>query len=378
MRRSFAAALVVALALGGTTLLASPANAAPQPLFGTTVDVIAQPSGDSLIGGTAYVPVGGGSLVPTLTATLGSDLEVSVLDGATTLASCTIFSGDLACGIATVGLFSAGATLVTMRFVLGPTTIDYTGTVFAVTNSAPSVSIEWQDASGAWVDGSGVGLPFFGDIALRCVVTNNSNAPVTFDSFDASVADLGGSEGVPITGTLAAGETGIYELWSGSVSLNPFVSCGGGVELSDGTGAGNGTGGGTIPIGGTIAVAPTPAPGATVTVTGEALIPPVVTSYTVLLDGVEVAGSPVTTTGPDFDFSIDVAIPASLGPGMHAITVQVTFAGRDIAFAYFPFEVSQPELAATGPHLTTPLSIAGLLFVVGLVTIVASRRRRTA
>jgi hypothetical protein len=376
MRRLFATALLAALALGGTALIASPASAAPQSIFGTTVDVTAVVSGDSLLGETAYVPEGSVDLLAELNSVLAFDVDVTVLDGPTTLGTCTIAIGDLSCVVTTTAL-PAGATPVTARFA-GSTTVDFTGTLFSVTNVAPSVFIEWQDASGAWVDGSNQATPLLGDTAVRCLVTNNSNAAITFDSFNGEGGDSGV---VPITGTLEAGATAIYPLWSGPVSSNPTASCSGSITLLSGEGNGGGTGGGTIPGVGTISASATPAPGTTVTVTGDGLEPRVIFDYAVLLDGVEVPGSPVTPVGPDFDFSIDVQIPASLEPGTYAITVQGTFEGRDIAFAYFPFDVAQPEsdvaqpeLAATGPSLTEPVGIAALVLAAGALLVVAARR----
>ncbi len=375
---------IVALALATSVLAASPAQAAPQSLFGTTVDVVASISSESLLGSTAHVPFSGGPLLAELGASLASDVEVTVLAGVTTIDSCTITAGDTTCGMSTGGSLPSGATPVTIRFAMGPTTSDYAGTIFAVTNTAPTVRIQWQDAAGTWVDGSGIGLPLRGATALRCVVTNNSNAPVTFNSFSSMVSLVpSGSSVVPITGTLAAGAIGYYPIWSGLATEASSASCSGSVLLRDGTGTGNGTGGGVIPIGGTISVDRTPAPATTVTITGDLIVPPVVSEYSVLLDGVPVAGSPVTAPGPDFDFSIDVDIPASLAPGDHVVTVVATYSGQDSALAAFPFEVAEPELAATGSvldasALVTPAALGLLTLVAGALMIVTVRRRRVA
>lgn len=373
---------VATIAIG--VVAVSPAQAAPQSLSGTTVDVIVQPSGDALLGSTAYVPVSGGSLVPTLAASLGSDVVVTVLNGATTVGTCTIATGDTACGFSTGGSLPAGATTVTVRFVMDATTVNYTGTIFAVTNTPPTVRIEWQDAAGTWIDGSQIGLLLRGSTALRCVVTNNSNAPVTFTSFGSLfVLSDSSTVAVPITGTLAAGTVGYYPIWTGLASETSGAYCSGGLLLRDGTGNGNGTDGGVIPIGGAITVDRTPAPGATVTITGDLLVPPVVTEYSVLLDGVAVAGSPVRVSGPDFDFTIDVVIPASLAPGDHVVTVVATFSGRDSALAAFPFEVAAPQLAATGSALDAgalsgPVALALLVIGAGALLTVTARRRRAS
>lgn len=375
-------AVAATLALAASLAALSPAHAAPQALFGTTVDVIAQPSGDAVLGSTAYVPVSGGTVVATLAASLGSDVDVTLLNGATTIDTCTIVSGDTTCGLSTGGILPAGPTAVTVRFVMGVTTVDYTGTLFAVTSPAPTVRIQWQDAAGTWVDGSGIGLPLRGPTALRCVVTNNSNAPITFVSFTSSIAlSSSGSIVVPLTGSLAAGVIGYYPIWSGLASEASSASCAGGVSLRDGTGTGNGTSGGVIPIGGTITVDRTPAPGTTVTITGDLLVPPVVSQYAVLLDGVAVAGSPVAVSGPDFDFSLAVAIPASLAPGTHVLSIVASYSGQNSALAAFTFSVAEPQLAATGAALdestmATPSALAILVVLAGLVLVLTARQRR--
>lgn len=370
------------IAIAGVAV--SPAQAAEQSLFGTTVDVIAQPSGDALLGSTAHVPMSGGALVPTLAASLGSDVTVTLLDGATTVDSCTIASGSTTCVLTTGGAFPAGPTAVTVRFTTGPTTVDYTGTIFAVTNVGLTVSIQWQDAAGTWIDGSGIGLPLRGTTALRCVVTNNSNAPVTFTSFSSTVTHPpSGMSVVPIAGTLAPGAITYHPIWSGLATQTSGATCSGGVSLPDGTGTGGGTSGGVIGIGGTITVDRTPAPGTTVTITADLLMPSVVGEYAVLLDGVPVAGSPVAVSGPDFGFSINVDIPASLAPGGHLVTVVATYSGQDSALAAFPFQVAAPQLAATGSALDAgalsgPAALGLLVIGSGALLTVAARRRRVS
>ena len=386
MRARSAFALLAAAGLGAALVVAAPAQAAPQSLFGTTVNVVAQPSGSSLIGGTAYVSAGGGALVAVLGASLGFDVVVSVRDGGTEVTSCTVFSGNTACSLTTTG-FSDGATPVTVRVAGNATTTDFTGTVFVVTNTPPSVGIEWRDAAGTWIDGSGTSVPLRGDTAVRCVVTNNSNAPITFASFE-GVASLTpfGSQVTAITGTLAGGATGYYTVWSGPASTVTSASCSGGVTLSDGTGTGNGNGGGTIPIGGSITVDRTPAPGTTVTITADEVLPPLVTEYAVLLDGVPVAGSPVAVSGPDWDFTLAVTIPTGLAPGEHVLSVVAEYGGVDSALAAFRFTVPEPALAATGtaaeaaPLLGGALLLlgAGTLLLLGAGTLLLAARRRVS
>lgn len=370
-------ALVIALSFVGTLVAASPAQAAEQPLFGTTVDVFAPTSGDSLLGGVAHIS-STGALVVQLDSPLGSDVDVSILRGGLVDTSCTIDAGLSGCTLLAGGLFANGANAVTVRFTMGATTVDYAGTLFIVTSDAPTFRVQWRDAAGEWVDGSGVGLPLFvGQTALRCTITNNSNAPITLTTVSATVS--GGADPVtaPLTGTIGAGATGTFDVWSGAVdSLS--VSCTGSVTLRSGIGSGGGNGGGLTPVGGTIELDQTPAPGVTVTLTGDNITPPVISTFAVLLDGVEVSGSPVSITSPDFDFATTITIPSSLAPGSHAITLVGAYEGREITFAFFPFEVAQPELAATGATLDVPAGIGLSTLIVGLALIAGARMRRPA
>ena len=377
MRRSHFAALTVPAVALAALLSAAPAQAATEPLFDTTVEVLVLPSGDSLLGETAYVPSTGGGLIVSLGAVQPGNVLFELLEGATTLASCTIATGDGVCS-PSVPALSGGAHAVTARFTQGATVVEYPGTLFSVVSASPSVAIQWQDASGAWVDGSGIGLPLFGDTAMRCVVTNNSNAPFTFSSFTGSVSYAGAPPATTITGTLAGGATGYYPIWSGSSSPGPSGSCSGGVTLADGTGTGNGIGGGTIPIGGTITASPALALGRTITITGDELVPPVISSLEVTFDGEPVDGSPVTISGPDYDFSIDVTIPASLAPGTHTIEVGGSFSGRDVVFAAFSLVIPAPAaLPATGVDAATPVMVSlGVLAAGAVLLLLASRRRR--
>lgn len=358
-------------------MVAAPAQAAPQSLYGTTVTVFSTSSSDSLLGSTAHVPVAGTSLAVQLAAPLAFDVNVSLRQGATELTTCTITTASTTCAMATGGLFAAGATPVTVRFTGGPATVDYTGTIFAVTNSAPTVTVEWQDAAGAWVDGSGTSVPLRGASTARCVITNNSNALITFTSMQGQLFFTpSGSTATPINGTLAAGATGQYTIWSGPVASVGSVSCSGGVALRDGTGTGSGNGGGIIEVGGTIDVNRTPAPGTTVTITAAGILPPLVTEYAVLLDGVPVSGSPVAAPGPGFGFVLDVVIPSNLTPGNHVISVVSSFNGIDSAIAAFPFTVAGPQLAATGVATDVAPALGGAMLLLAVGALLMGLRRR--
>lgn len=367
---------VIGLAVIGTLGITSPAQAAEQSVFGTTVDVFVVTSGDSLLEGVAHVSPTG-SMVAQLGSALGSDVTVSVLRDDVVDISCTIPSGSLNCSLLAGGLFDAGANDVTVRFTMDATIVDYSGTLFVVTANAPTFGLQWLDAAGVWVDGTGAGIPLFGETTLRCTITNNSNAPITLDTVAAQITGGPVPVTVPLTGAIGAGDTGLFEVWSGPVA-SLSISCGGGIVLRTGLGSGGGNGGGLIPVGGTIELDQTPAPGITVTMTGESISPPVISTFAVLLDGVEVTGSPVSITGPDYDFSVPISIPASLAPGAHAIALVGTFEGREITYAYFTFEVAEPELAATGASPDAAFAFGALVLATGLALLASSRRRRTA
>lgn len=378
MQKRVFSLVTVAFVVASTVVVALPAHAASQSLYGTTAEIEIMPSTNSLLGETAYIPTSGGAAVVTLGVAQAADVDVELREGATVLGSCTVPTGSTSCATGTI-LLAAGSHAVTAYFTKSSTTVPFNGTLFAVNDVAPSATVEWKDASGAWVDGSGIGLLLYGATAARCVVTNNANAAFSFDSFLGTTNYSGGGPDlVPITGTLAAGATGHYLLWTGSVNQNPSTLCSGSVMFPDGVGGGNGNGGGAIALTGTFGVSPSPAAGITVSVTGTTLVPPVITSYPVTLDGVAVAGSPGTTTGPDFDFSVDVAIPSNISPGTHVIAVHSLYQSRDVVLAQFTFTVDGPALAATGVDAAPALGAGGLFVLVGLVFALIGRRRRFA
>lgn len=367
--RLFAFAVAVAVVAGGVS--STTAYAAPQVLQGTTVDVIVQPSNQPLLGSTAYVPVGVATLIPTLDAPLAFDVEVTVVMGGSAVGSCTLFAANTTCGISSVDV-PAGPQATTVQFVGNATTTEYSGTLFGVIQTPPSFAIEWRDATGKWINGSGIGLPLFGDTAFRCVITNQSNAAITLTSVTYSVASLAPA---PLTGSIPANETRAFEVWSGAASEASSGICSGGVLFSTGIDSSNGTGGGVIAIGGGISLVGALAPGATVTVVGDAIFPPIISSFRVLFDGTEVSGSPVSISEPDYGFSLDVSVPMGLEPGLYTLTVVGTSGDSDIAFAAFSFEVAEPEpeLALTGPA-DAPLALVALgLLGAGALLLAASR-----
>ena len=392
----FSALAIAATAFATATFVAvTPAQATGQSFAGTTVDVRAPAAlagNDKLIGSTAYVPVTGGTLQPFIPAPIATDIVVTISRVGATVGTCTIFAGGTFCDINTGSSLVAGATAVTVRFSTAGSTADFAGTLFAVTGTAPSVGLEWQDAAGRWIDGTGTALPLLGNTALRCIVTNNSNAPMTFGSFSSTIyrASPLAPVTIAITGNLAAGAVGYYGTYSGPVSNAGSGACSGSVTFASGSGSGNGNGAGVQPMTGTIDVNHTPAPGTTVTVTGDN-VRYLSTPYSIRLDDVAVAGSPVSATGPDFDFTLDVPIPALMAPGVHMLTVVETSSGRNAALAAFPFTVAVPvpsgsannsQLAATGPALSANTvaaagTLAALVVAAGAALIVSARRRRS-
>jgi hypothetical protein len=276
---------------------------------------------------------------------------------------------------------------VTVRFATAGSSADFTGTIFGVVASAPTITMEWQDAAGAWINGTPA-LPIMGTTTLRCVTVNNSNAPITWTSLSATATLLpSGSISIPIRDTIAGGATAYFNLYSGSIFGVSAASCGGGGTYAHGNGMGNGTGIGVVAVSGTIEIDQTPAPGTTVTITGDGVYSGTAGSYAVLLDDVAVDGSPVSTTGPDYDFSVAVDVPSDLAPGAHMLKVVETASGRNVAFGAFPFTVPEPpatdsgsKLAATGQALSGHAlvgasTVGALVIVAGAALIILARRR---
>jgi hypothetical protein len=228
---------------------------------------------------------------------------------------------------------------------------------------------------------------------------NNSNAPITWTSLSANATLLpSGSISIPIRDTIAGGATAYFNLYSGSIFGISAASCGGGGAYAHGNTMGGGTGIGIAAVSGTIEIDQTPAPGTTVTITGDGVYSGTAGSYAVLLDDVAVDGSPVSTTGPDYDFSVDVNVPSDLAPGEHMLKVVETASGRNVAFAAFTFTVpeppateppatelpaggGEPQLPTTGPSFpgNTAAAVSTLALLVsgaGVALVISARRRR--
>lgn len=388
-------AITASLTAVTTVVSVTSAQATEQSFFGTTGDVLAPvaPVGnDKLIGSTAYVSLTGGTLGPTISAAIATDIVVTITRPGATVGTCTILAGQTNCFFTPVSL-SAGATVVTVRFATAGSTADFTGTLFAVVESAPTVTMEWQDAAGTWIVGTGgPPPPIMGTTALRCVTVNNSNAPLTWTSLSATARLLpSGSISIHFRDTVAGGATAYFNLYSGSIFGIDSASCSGGARYASGHFTGNGNGvGGLIRVTGTIDIDQTPAPGTVVTITGDGIRMGVDGSYAVLLDSVAVSGSPVTTSSPGWDFSVDVNVPSDLAPGAHMLKVVELASGRNVAFAAFPFTVPEPPaadsdstLATTGQALSGNVlaaasTFSALVIVAGAALIITARRSRAS
>ena len=392
-----ALAITVALTAVSTVVAVTPAQATDQAFFGTTGDVRAPaaPAGnDKVLGSTAYLPETNATLQPYISAIIATDIVVTITRPGATVGTCTIFAGGTFCSIFAPSL-PAGASSVTVRFATAGSSADFTGTIFGVVASAPTIFMEWQDAAGTWIVGSGgPAVPIMGTTTLRCVTVNNSNAPITWTSLTATASLLpSGSISIPIRDTIAGGATAYFNLYSGSIFGVSSSSCGGGGTYAHGNGMGNGTGTGVAAVSGTIEIDQTPAPGTTVTITGDGVYSGTAGSYAVLLDDVAVDGSPVSTTGPDYDFSVDVNVPSDLAPGEHMLKVVETASGKNVAFAAFPFTVpeppatelpaggGEPQLPTTGPSFpgNTVAAVSTLALLVsgaGVALVISARRRR--
>lgn len=380
-RRSLTLAALVGLV--GALFFAAPAAAAPQPGLGTTVDAVIYPSGQSGLGETVWLPSSTSTLVASTVDPVLATTVVELWEGATLLATCDIPVTATGCSD-TIPALSSGAHSVEYTFSSTAGTATFSGTLFTITEPTPTVTIEWQDAGGNWIDGSGIGVPLFATATTTgvCVITNLSNAPVTFNSAEVTVFHPSGPETVlPITGTLEAGAQLAFEFYAGPVSGVSGVSCSVGVLFAGGfSGGGNGDGGGVIPITGTLTASPlSVAPGDTITVTGTNVDPPLFEEIRVLLDGAPAPGSPTGLTMPGGILDFDVVIPTTATAGTHTIAVQGYYnAGQRyvlVTLATFTVTVSG-GLAATGvENLTAPGLIAVALLLGGALLLV---RRRLA
>lgn len=374
MRRSPGLALALPLALIAA-LTAAPAYAAQQSGLGTTLDVTIQPGTQSALEETAYLPVGGGTAIADTGDAVAADTTMTITEGATTLMSCTIVTGNTQCGD-TVPAIDPGANNVVYTFDNGTSSVAFNGVLFGVTNVAPTVTLEWQDADGDWIDGSAIGIPLFSSAVTtaRCTVTNNGNAPATLAGATGTVGHPSASDTiVPLSGTIASGATQSFPLWTGTASGVSTAGCSVPIDFPASSGSnGNGTGGGVILIGGTITTSALAIPpGGTVSVAGAGLMPPINTTYHVTVNGAPAPGSPVTITVPAGEFDLDVVFPTA---GTYTLAVHNDASPTDITFATFTVTVGVAEIADTGADENATLAVAGLLVLAGSALLVLRRR----
>lgn len=391
VHRLVAGIVAAILALAGSLALAAPAAAAPQPAFGTTVEVTIQPSGDSLLGSTARVSRSGGGFAVTLGEAPGADVQVSLREGGTEFAVCVIPAVDTSCGAPIPGA-DPGSRSIDVHLTRDADAVVHSGTLFFVDDAAPSVRLEWRDAAGNWIESPGNAMPLHGGTAARCVVTNEGNAAFEFDSFSGFVGGAvsgGGPVTVPLEATVPAGATVPFEFWSGPVAGVTSSSCSGSIRYAPGILNGTGVGDGVVPVEGTFALsAATAEPGDLLRLTATSVTPPF-GEYTVSLDGVVVA-SGVTVEMPAGSFEVGVPIPEDAAPGEHTVTLSMTWEDRpSVVFATFPVALpappSPPEptlpaestLPATGTE-ATPALWALALVLAGAGALTAARRARSA
>ena len=252
LRRSLS--LVAAVSLLGAVAVSSPAVAAPQPGFGMTLDVLVHPGAQSGLEATAYVPLTGGGIVVSTSSAVAANTVLTITEGATELATCTVFTGTTGCGDSLPAL-DAGTHNVTYTFDDGVDSVSFSGTIFAVVAAQPTIMIEWQDADGTWIDGTDTALPLLASTSTvgRCTVTNNSNAAGTLTGFTTSVSHPSGPPTiVNLTDTLAAGESRSFTMFSGSAGDAGTYNCSGSILFPSTTGSGNGEGGAIVPVEGSI------------------------------------------------------------------------------------------------------------------------------
>lgn len=337
-----------------------------------TLDAVIQPGSQSGLGETTYVPLSGGAVVANTSSAVGANTVLTVTEGVTLLATCTISVGGTGCSTG-LPVLSAGAHSVTYTFDDGVGTVSFGGTIFAVTTTPPTIAIEWQDADGTWIDGTDSAVPLLASASTagRCLVTNNSNAPATFNGFSTTVNHpVGPPTIVALTDTLAAGETRSFAMYSGLAEAVSNYGCSGGVTFPPNLGSGAGAGGTVVPVEGTLAASLlTVDPGDTVSITGSGLIPALSSSYAITVNGVAASGSPTTLVMPGSDLSFDVVFPTS---GTYTLAVHNVFGGQDITFASFTVNVT--GLAATGADVAVPLVLGSVLLLAGVAFMIVRAR----
>lgn len=374
------------------TLAATPrAQASPQyvPVFNETFDVHIDYVTDdfSLLEETVWINSGGPVDVTFESATPVAGpvtLNISAPD-ASLAESCTILTEDTTCGLTIdPGDLNLGLNDITFEISNGSDSAELSGVLGVLDAAEPLVIVEVRDAAGNWINGNDVGLFLLPSMVIdvRCVYTNNANAPATFNtgSWNANLIP-GPSYGEALTGTIAPGETAIFEMYSGPASGIGGHGCGGGVLFPTNSGAaGGGAGGGIVSIGGTITASPLAIdPGESVTVEAADISIPVGT-YSVLVDGVPVT-SGVTVQMPAGTFGVDVPFDS---PGTYELTVvntqtvgSVPFERElDITYAVYTVTVAAAQMPVTGADVAVTGALAAALIVAGGALLIA--RRRTA
>lgn len=266
---------------------------------------------------------------------------------------------------------------MTYTFDNGTDSVSFSGVLFTVTVAVPTVTLEWLDADGDWIDGNSTALPMLASTNTvgRCVVTNNSNAPGTLVGSLAWVDHPSDPTiFVPIVATLAAGATQAFTFYTGPVSNIGSYTCAVGILFPSASGGtGNSNGGAVVPIAGTLSASPLSVdPGGTVTVTGAGLLPNVSDVFTVTVDGVPAPGSPATLDMPGGVLSFDVEFPTA---GSYTLAIHNEYNSRTITFASFTVIAGGAGLANTGTESSILFGLMCLLLVSGAALLFARSRR---
>jgi len=383
------AAVLAAIAAVG---VAPQAQAGPEysSAFDLTLDVTVSGGSTSLVGEPHWInPI---SPPPFLRASLsappGKDVRFSVEAG-TEIGVCFMAPTDTYCdaGVDFSSLIP-GENVVSYRFRYTDNSAEeiLSGRIFVLDDQPPTVTAEIRDAAGTWIDASGPDLPLLAsmDTELRCVVVNNANAPASVNGFWSLTLSPAGSDSGTITGTIAPGETLYTTVYTGPASGIAGYGCSAPITYPDGAGSnGAGMGAGFVHVDGTLSASPLSiAPGESVTVSGVGLDRTEAT-YTVTVDGVEVAGSPITPTPGDFSLSVPFPDP---GTYTLAFLNSETIGGRDVTIAYAVFTVtvaaqsgSGDTLADTGVDAAAVRTVgiaAAALVLTGAAVLVLRRRAR--
>ncbi|MCC7127743.1 MAG: hypothetical protein IT192_02855 [Microbacteriaceae bacterium] len=367
MKRLQPLSIIVGLMLAAASLVLVPTSAiaSPQSAFGGTFDVqLSVPNTPSILGGvTSYVRISSPTpMYATTSEVQTSAVDVQLLDSSSQeLLSCQIQAGSSGCSLGSVQLV-AGTQSASIHVTNGTETHDYPVTFFGVTpidSAQTTVGLEWQDALGNWNNGTGVGTYMLESqvTSYRFWIRNNTNAPITVNSFDLNLVHTQVNIVIQPGATtyFAGGGPALASALPNSVTaIWVYVD-------AAGYSYGNGTGGGLALLPGSAVLSTSTAdPGDMVDLTGTDFTDSNLSQFDAYFNS-----SPVLLGSVAADqaggFHLSFAVPADATPGLHHVTLMK----GNYAVAALPITIA--GLAATGVDPIPYILIAGILLLAGVL-----------